>query len=108
MRLIARKSSIDIGGDKVLIVSVEGFVQWWLYAWCNCSPHLGGEQAVGAVALGLVVTRRHHVCGGHANLNIRTTTQNWPFSVLGSWDKNTRVCAGAMSYRRDSPATTRI
>ena len=29
-------------------------------------------------------------------------------SVLGFWDKNTGNCAGAMLYRRDSPATTRI
>ena len=33
----------------------------------------------------------------HANLSV--TTQNWPFSVLGFWDKNTGICAGAMPYR---------
>ena len=31
-----------------------------------------------------------------------------PFLVLGSWDKNTGICAGAMPYRRDFAATTRI
>ena len=29
-------------------------------------------------------------------------------SVLGFWDNNTGICAGAMPYRRDLPATTRI
>ena len=42
----------------------------------------------------------------HANLSV--TTQNWPFSVLGFWDKNTGICAGAIAYRRDFTATTRI
>ena len=42
----------------------------------------------------------------HANLSV--TTQNCPFSVLGFWDKNTGICAGAMPYRRDFTATTRI
>ena len=42
----------------------------------------------------------------HANLSV--TTQNWPFSVLGFWDNNTGICAGAMPYRRDFTATTRI
>ena len=36
------------------------------------------------------------------------TTRNWPFSVLGFWVKNTGVCPGAMPYRRDFTATTRI
>ena len=31
-----------------------------------------------------------------------------PLLVLGFWDKNTGICAGAMSYRRDFPVTTRI
>ena len=31
-----------------------------------------------------------------------------PFLVLGFWDKNTGICAGAMPYRRDFPATTGI
>ena len=31
-----------------------------------------------------------------------------PFLVLGLWDKKTVRCAGAMPYRRDFPATTRI
>ena len=31
-----------------------------------------------------------------------------PFSVLGFWDKNAGICAGAMPYRRDFPATTGI
>ena len=31
-----------------------------------------------------------------------------PFLVLGFWYKNTGICAGAMTYRRDFPATTRI
>ena len=35
----------------------------------------------------------------HADL--RTTSQNWPVPVLGFWDKNVGICAGAMSYRRD-------
>ena len=39
------------------------------------------------------------------HVNLRTTTRNWPFSVLGFWDKNT--CNGAMSYCRDFPSTTR-
>ena len=30
------------------------------------------------------------------------------FLVLGFWDKNTGIFAGAMPYRRDFPATTRI
>ena len=30
------------------------------------------------------------------------------FLVLGFWDKNTGICAGAVQYRRDFPATTRI
>ena len=29
-----------------------------------------------------------------------------PFCVLGFWDKNTGIYAGAMPFRRDSPATT--
>ena len=44
--------------------------------------------------------------GIHANLS--ATTRNWPFSVLGFWDKNTGICAGTMPYRRDFSATTRI
>ena len=35
-------------------------------------------------------------------------TRHWPFSVLGLWDKNTGICAGARSYRQDVPATTRM
>ena len=31
-----------------------------------------------------------------------------PFSVLGFWVKSTGMCAGAMPYRRDFTATTRI
>ena len=31
-----------------------------------------------------------------------------PFLVLGFWDKNTGICAGAMPYRRDFPTTTRL
>ena len=31
-----------------------------------------------------------------------------PFVVLRFWDKNTGMCAGAMPYRRDFPATTGI
>ena len=31
-----------------------------------------------------------------------------PFLVLGFWDKNIGICAGAMPYRRDFPDTTRI
>ena len=46
------------------------------------------------------------LCVIHANLS--PTTRNWPFSVLGFWDKNTWICAGAMPYRRDFTATTRI
>ena len=42
----------------------------------------------------------------HANLS--PTTRNWPFSVLGFWDKNTGICPGAMPYRRDFLATIRI
>ena len=42
----------------------------------------------------------------HANL--RTATRNWSFSVLGFWDKNAGICAGAMPYRRDVQATSRI
>ena len=42
----------------------------------------------------------------HANLS--PTTRNGPFSVLGFWDKNTGICAGAMPYRRDFTATARI
>ena len=42
----------------------------------------------------------------HANL--RTATRNCSFSVLGFWDENTGICAGAMPFRRDFPATTRI
>ena len=34
--------------------------------------------------------------------------RNIPFSVLDFWDKNTGICAGAMPYRRDFPATTGI
>ena len=30
------------------------------------------------------------------------------FSVLRSWDKNTMICVGVMSCRRDFPVTTRI
>ena len=41
--------------------------------------------------------------GKHANL--RSTTHNWPFLVLGFRDKNTGICAGAMPYRRNFPAT---
>ena len=29
-----------------------------------------------------------------------------PLSVLGFWDKNTGICAGAIPYRWDFPATT--
>ena len=31
-----------------------------------------------------------------------------PFLVLGFWDTNTGICAGAMPYRRDFPTTSRI
>ena len=31
-----------------------------------------------------------------------------PFLVPCFWDKNTGICAGAMPYRRDSPAATRV
>ena len=31
-----------------------------------------------------------------------------PFLVLGFWDENTGIYAGAMPYRRDFPATTGI
>ena len=31
-----------------------------------------------------------------------------PFSVLGFWDKNTVIWAGAMPYHRYFPITTRI
>ena len=33
---------------------------------------------------------------------------NYPVLVLGFWDENTGICAGAMLNRRDLPATTRI
>ena len=42
----------------------------------------------------------------HANLS--PATRSRPFSALGFWDKNAGMCAGAMPYRRDFPATTRI
>ena len=31
-----------------------------------------------------------------------------PAELVGFWDKNTVICAGAMPYRPDFPATTRI
>ena len=34
----------------------------------------------------------------HAYLS--PATQIWPFSLLVFWDKNTGICAGAISYRR--------
>ena len=42
----------------------------------------------------------------HANLI--PETQNWPFSVLRFWDKNTGICAGVMPYRLDFPAPIRM
>ena len=65
--------------------------------------------AVGVHALhrALVPARRGSSLGRyHANLS--PATRNWPFSVLGFWDKNNGIYAGAMPYRRDFPATTRI
>ena len=32
---------------------------------------------------------------------------NYTFSILGFWDKNIGICAGAMPYRRDFSATTK-
>ena len=45
---------------------------------------------------------------GHCHAKNKFAGRIIPFSVLGFWDKNTGVCAGAMPYRRDFTATTRI
>ena len=46
------------------------------------------------------------VCTYHAKNKV--VGRIMPFSVLGFWVKSTGICAGAMPYRRDFTATTRI
>ena len=41
-------------------------------------------------------------------LSILIIKQHDSYFVLGFWDKNTGICAGAIPYRRDFPATTGI
>ena len=47
-------------------------------------------------------------CEETYHANNKVVARFIPFSVLGFWVKNTGICAGAMPYRRDFTATTRI
>ena len=44
----------------------------------------------------------------HPAVRSRSRIRIIPLLVPGFWDKSTGICAGAMSYRRDVLATTRI
>ena len=74
------------------IVQVNTLLTRYLH--CKSLPYLAFLRYLGSTT------------GTHANL--RTTTRNWPLSVLGFCDKHTVICTGPMPYRQDFPATTMI
>ena len=72
-------------------------------------PRAGG----GALGDGRMIIRQCHHDIDHSHTPVthaknKIVARFIPFSVLGFWVKSTGICSGAMPYRRDFTATTRI
>ena len=87
-------------GDSIdpMMQEIRRLVSYLETALPSLHAHLSSIH-VDVSSLGFIAWDGHHA-------NLSPETQNWPFSVLRFWDKNTGICAGAMPYLRDFPATT--